>query len=193
MIGKLAAALLNLFGWKVFYTIPRYERCVVIGAPHTSNWDFPLALLALWTIGLPFHWVGKHTLFKGPLGPAMRFLGGIPVDRRGQTGFTRNSIELFRQREQLALVLAPEGTRGRTTGWKSGFYHIAVGANVPIVLGYIDYRTRQIGIEQVLIPSGDIESDFAMLQDYYRDRTGKYPAQQGPVSPAPPSGPTRQE
>jgi len=191
MTGKLAATLLNLFGWKVSYTIPRIDRCVVIGAPHTSNWDFPLALLALRVIDLPFHWVGKHTLFKGPLGPLMRFLGGIPVDRRGQTGFTREIITLFQQRSQLALVLAPEGTRSRTDGWKSGFYHIAVGAGVPIALGYIDYRTRQIGIERLFTPSGDIESDFAVLQDYYRDKFGRYPNQQGPVRPTKPTAPGR--
>lgn len=181
MPGKLAAAVLTLLGWKVACAIPPCDRYVLVGAPHTSNWDFPYALLALWSIGLRFCWVGKHTLFKGPLGPIMRALGGIPVDRRGPTGFTRTVAELFNQRRQLVLAIAPEGTRSRTESWKSGFYHIAVAANVPVALGFIDYPSKTIGIEVLFAPSGDIEADFKRLATFYRDKTGKHPDKQGPV------------
>jgi len=186
MFGKLAAALLTLMGWTVTCTIPSREKYVLVGAPHTSNWDFPLALLALWSIGLRFCWVGKHTLFKGPFGPIMRGLGGIPVDRRGQTGFTRDVVELFSRRGQLVLAIAPEGTRSRTEGWKSGFYHIAVAAEVPIALGFIDYPSKRIGIEQLFTPCGDLKADFDRLAAFYHDKTGKHPDQQGPVIPAAP-------
>lgn len=176
-----ARFLLKFLGWKVTFSLPPCDKYVLIGAPHTSNWDFPLGLLAMWALDLRCHWVGKHTLFRGPFGPLMRGLGGIPVDRRESVGFTRKVIELFAQRERFVLALSPEGTRSRTNYWKAGFYHIARAAEVPIALGYIDYPRRQIGIERMFTPSGDIEDDVAILADYYHDKVGRRPALQGPV------------
>lgn len=181
MLKALSRFLLGLFGWQVNFTFPPCDKFVVAGAPHTSNWDFPLGLLAMWASGFRFNWVGKHTLFKGPLGPVMRGLGGIPVDRRGGTGFVKKVIDLFRDRKQLVLAIAPEGTRSRTEYWKGGFYHIAVAAGVPIALGYIDFPRKRIGIERMFEPSGDIDADFEMLRDYYQDKIGKRPEKQGPV------------
>ena len=181
MHKSFAALMLKLIGWQVSFTLPPCDKYVLVGAPHTSNWDFPLGLLAMWAVGLRFNWVGKHTLFKGPMGPIMRGLGGIPVDRSGGTGFVKRIIDIFESRDQFVLAIAPEGTRSRTDCWKAGFYHIAVATGVPVALGFIDYPHRRIGIDRLFEPSGDIEADFTILRDYYRDKIGKRPDKQGPV------------
>ena len=181
MVKTIATTILKMIGWRVSFTLPPRDKYVLVGAPHTSNWDFPLGLLAMWASGLRVSWVGKHTLFKGPLGPVMRALGGIPVDRRGSIGFTKKVIETFANRDQFVLAISPEGTRSLTKHWKGGFYHIALAAGVPIALGYIDYPRRQLGIERMFAPSGDIETDFKILEEYYQDKIGKRPEKQGPV------------
>jgi len=181
MRKSIAATLLKLFGWQVSFSIPQCNKYILVGAPHTSNWDFPLGLLAMWGVGLHFSWVGKHTLFRAPFGPLMRSLGGIPVDRSGSTGFVKKIIEIYNSRDRFVLAIAPEGTRSRTDYWKAGFYHIAIAAGVPIALGYIDYPRKRIGIDRLFTPSGDIEADFLLLQEYYQDKIGKHPENQGPV------------
>ena len=182
MIKALATSTLKLFGWKVSFTLPPRDKYVLVAAPHTSNWDFVLGLLAIWAIGLRCSWVGKHTLFKGPFGPIMRSLGGIPVDRMGSTGFIKKVIDIFASRDQFVLAIAPEGTRSLTKVWKEGFYRIALAADVPIALGYIDFPSKQIGIDRLFEPSGDVAADFAILQDYYQDKIGRCPEKQGPVT-----------
>jgi 1-acyl-sn-glycerol-3-phosphate acyltransferase len=181
MLNSIAIIVLRLLGWKVTFSLPPREKYVLVGAPHTSNWDFPLGLLAMCAVGLRFNWVGKHTMFKGLFGPIMRAIGGIPVDRRSGTGFLKKVIDIFENREQFVLAIAPEGTRSLTKQWKGGFYHIAVAAGVPIALGFIDYPHKRIGIDRLFEPSGDIEADFEMLRDYYQDKIGKHPEKQGPV------------
>jgi 1-acyl-sn-glycerol-3-phosphate acyltransferase len=182
MLKSVAILLLKLIGWKVTFSLPPRDKYMLVGAPHTSNWDFPLGLLAMSAVGLRFSWVGKHTLFKGLFGPIMRAIGGIPVDRRSGAGFLKKAIDIFESRDQFVLAIAPEGTRSLTKHWKGGFYNIALAGGVPIALGYIDYPGKRIGIEQMFEPSGDIEADFKILQEYYRDKIGKRPEKQGPVS-----------
>lgn len=182
MLKRFAKIILNLLGWQVTFTLPDRDKYVLVGAPHTSNWDFPLGLLAMWAVGLRFSWVGKHTLFKWPFGSLMRGLGGIPVDRRGSTGFVKKVIDIFDSREHFVMAIAPEGTRSLTRHWKAGFYHIALAAKVPVALGYIDYPRRRIGIDQLFEPSGDIEADFEILREYYHDKVGKRPEKQGVVT-----------
>lgn len=181
MIKTIATAVLKVFGWQISCSLPQRDKYVLIGAPHTSNWDFPLGLLAMWAIGLRFSWVGKHTLFKGPFGPIMRWLGGIPVDRMGSTGFLKKVIDVFASRDQFVLAIAPEGTRSLTKYWKEGFYRIALTAGVPIALCYADYPRKRVGIDRLLEPSGDIEADFEIIREYYHDKVGKCPEKQGPV------------
>jgi 1-acyl-sn-glycerol-3-phosphate acyltransferase len=181
MLKSVATLMLKLIGWKVSFSLPPCERYVLVGAPHTSNWDFPLGLLAMSAVGLRFNWVGKHTLFKGALGPIMRSIGGIPVDRRTSTGFVKKVLDIFNSRDQFVMAIAPEGTRSLTRQWKGGFYHIAVAAGVPIALGFIDYPRKRIGIDRLFEPSGDIEADFEILREYYQDKVGKRPEKQGPV------------
>jgi len=181
MIKTIATTILRIIGWQVSFTLPRQDKYVLICAPHTSNWDFPLGLLGMCACGLRFNWVGKHTLFKGPLGPIMRAIGGIPVDRQGSTGFLKKVIGIFTSRDQFVMAIAPEGTRSLTKQWKEGFYRIALAADVPIALAYINYPYKQIGIDLMFEPSGDIEADFVILEEYYHDKIGKHPEKQGPV------------
>lgn len=161
--------------------LPVEEKYLVIGAPHTSNWDFPLALLALSAMDLDFSWVGKHTLFRFPFGIFLKAIGGIPVDRHIRQGFIKQMIAHFSSSPTIILALAPEGTRAKTTYWKTGFYSIAIEAAVPIALGFIDYKNKQLGIGATLHPSGNIEEDFSLLRQFYQTKTGKFPEKQGSV------------
>lgn len=182
---KAGRALLRLFGWRLDDRLPPVPRYVCIGVPHTSNWDLAVGLAAMLGLGFPPRWVGKHTLFRGPMGPVMRALGGVPVDRRVSTDFVSQVVERFREAEErdepFVLVIAPEGTRSPTERWKTGFYHIARQAGVPIALGYADYPNRCTGVGGWLEPTGDLEADMEEIRSFYAGKTGKRPENQGPV------------
>jgi 1-acyl-sn-glycerol-3-phosphate acyltransferase len=193
MIKSLSRFILSTIGWKTSHTIPLLDKCVLIGAPHTTNWDFPLTLLGLSSMGVKFNWVAKHTLFFWPLGTLLRAIGGISVDRSQGTSFLKRIIELYDSQETLVLAIAPEGTRSKTRYWKTGFYTIAHRAGVPIGLGYIDYSRKVIGLEKVIDASGDIDQDFEIIKEYYQDKVGKYPEKQGEIRIKVRRGKTRQE
>jgi 1-acyl-sn-glycerol-3-phosphate acyltransferase len=125
--------------------------------------------------------MGKHTLFRPPLGWLMRGLGGLPIDRSARHNVVEQAVQSFRERERLVLAILPEGTRKRTPYWKSGFYHIAVGAKVPIALGYADYRRKVGGIGRIFVPSGDVDTDMAIIREFYSRMTGKRPEQFGEI------------
>jgi 1-acyl-sn-glycerol-3-phosphate acyltransferase len=182
MLKKTAQLILSALGWQLDARLPSEKKFVIIGAFHTSNWDFPLGILGMWALGLKASWVGKHTLFRGPLGPILKRMGGIPVDRSVHTGFIQRVAELYNTREQMALTIAAEGTRSKTTHWKTGFYFIALEAKVPIALGYIDYRNKRLGVGGALYPTGDISKDFEIIRDFYRDKSGLRPENQGPIA-----------
>lgn len=182
MLKKIAQFILTTLGWHVDAQLPTEKKYVIIGAFHTSNWDFPLGILGLWAMGLKANWVGKHTLFRGPLGPIFKLLGGIPVDRTVHTGFIQRIAELYESRDQMALTIAAEGTRSKTEHWKTGFYHIATTANVPIALGYLDYGNKKVGVGATLYPCGDINKDFEIIREFYQDKTGLRPENQGPIA-----------
>lgn len=181
MLKTISRLILQMWGWTADSRIGQVDKYVLIGAPHTTNWDFPLTLLGLSSMGIRFSWVAKHTVFIWPLGFFLRAIGGIPVDRRAGTAFLKRTIELYNERSRFILAIAPEGTRSRTRYWKTGFYIIARKAEVPIALGYVDYRKKQIGIGKIFTPSGDIEQDFELIRDFYRDKVGKFPENQGEV------------
>lgn len=170
-----------MLGWTVDHRLPPEKKFVVIGAPHTSNWDLPIGLLGMWALDANFHWVAKHTIFFGPAGWFFSWLGGIPVDRRVHTGFIHKAAKVFETKDEIALTIAPEGTRSKTEYWKSGFYRIAVEAKVPIALGYIDYATRKLGVGATLYPSGDLDRDFEQLKTFYQGKVGRNPDQQGAI------------
>jgi 1-acyl-sn-glycerol-3-phosphate acyltransferase len=182
MLQKIARLILSLLGWQLEAKLPKEEKFVIIGAFHTSNWDFPIGILGMWALGLKANWVGKHTLFRGPLGPIFERMGGIPVDRSLHTGFIRRIAELYETRERMALTIAAEGTRSRTEHWKTGFYFIAVEAGVPIALGYLDWANKKLGIGATLYPSGDIKQDFQIIREFYKDKSGLRRENQGPIA-----------
>jgi 1-acyl-sn-glycerol-3-phosphate acyltransferase len=168
---------LRAFGWTwEAPPSPEPERYVCIAAPHTSAWDLPFTLGVAWATELDFRWLGKHTLFKNPLlGAFFRALGGVPVDRTAPHNTVRTLVEKFGHVGRLCLAIAPEGTRKRRDQWKSGFYHVAVGAGIPIALGYLDFGRRRGGIGGYVVPSGDVRADMDKIRAFYADIRGKRP------------------
>jgi 1-acyl-sn-glycerol-3-phosphate acyltransferase len=175
MLQSLSLSLLSLFGWNLEKKIPEDNKILIIGAPHTSNWDFPLTLLAMSALGLRFSWIGKHTLFRGPIGMLYRKIGGIPVNRKASSGFIHQIVQSFATRDVLRLAIAPEGTRSKEDHWKAGFYRIAVQADIKICLGFIDYTTKTIGLGPTLMPSKNIVADFELIKEFYKEKAGKHP------------------
>ena len=168
-------------GWKiVFERLPGPKGLIVV-YPHTSNWDFIVGVLYKFAVGLPANWVGKDTLFRWPLGPVFRRIGGIPVNRSRSSGFVRSLLEEFKRRDQMWVALAPEGTRSHSDHWKSGFYRIAVAAGLPVGLGYIDYGARTVGIDTYLTMTGDAGTDMARLREFYAAKRGRLPANAGEI------------
>jgi 1-acyl-sn-glycerol-3-phosphate acyltransferase len=177
--GRFAAAvgrlMMGLTGWRIEGAVPDLPRMVLIVAPHTSNWDFLTGLWAKLALRLGGRFVGKHTLFKGPMGVFMRWLGGVPVDRRAATGFVEQVARALRDAERMVVVIAPEGTRKRTA-WKSGFYRIAVAAGVPILPVAFDYPRRAVVFAPPFRPTGDYEQDLAAIRAHFRPEMALIPA-----------------
>lgn len=167
LLLPLARAWLLLMRIKVVGALPDLPKYVIIAAPHTTNWDLPHALAAGIELGVAIHWMGKDSLFKWPYGGVMRWLGGIPVDRSKRNNAVQQIVEMFKASDRLVVVIPPEGTRSDVKQWKSGFYHIAHGAGVPIVLAYANYTKGEIGVAQVYWPVGDYDADLARIQAVY--------------------------
>lgn len=178
---KLARAILRLVGWRVEDRLPDSKKYVLIGAPHTSNWDFFFMLLFRAALGIQAHWAAKDSFFRGPWGALLKRMGGIPVNRRSRNNFVDQIVAAFRQCEEMILVIAPEGTRSMVGYWKSGFYHMALGAGVPIALGFLDYGRRVGGVGATLMPTGDIQADFAVIRQFYTGIAGRHPHRQGEI------------
>ena len=181
MLKLLSKKILELAGWQLDIVLPEEKKFVLIGAPHTSNWDFPLTMLTFWTLDLKIYWVAKKQMFWGPLHYLFTSWGGIPIDRKSTTGFIEQIAERFEQADEMVLTISPEGTRSKTEHWKSGFYHIAMTAKVPICLAYVDYSKKKLGFTEVVYPSGDIDADMKIIAEFYKDIKGKQPEKQGPV------------
>jgi 1-acyl-sn-glycerol-3-phosphate acyltransferase len=168
--GRLAAAIgrfmMGVRGWRVEGAIPDLPKMVMVVAPHTSNWDFSTGLWPKLALRLDVRFVGKHTLFRWPLGPVMRWLGGVPVNRSAAAGFVREVGRMLREADRMLLVIAPEGTR-KPAEWKSGFYRIAVEAGVPILLAAFDYPRKAVRFGPLIQPSGDYEKDLALIRSHY--------------------------
>jgi 1-acyl-sn-glycerol-3-phosphate acyltransferase len=181
LVRGIARSILRLMGWRTHVITPPTSRYVLIGAPHTSNWDFIIALLFMIIEDIPIRLMGKDSLFRGPMGILMRGIGAIEVNRRERTKLVDQVAEKFDQYDELIIGISPEGTRKKSSHWRTGFYYIALKAQVPIVMAYLDYGNKVCGIGPSMIPTGDIEADFRMIRDFYSGIRGKYPHEQGEI------------
>ena len=170
LLHYVSRGLLKLSGWRILGEPPADQRYVLIGAPHTSNWDFIVMLLAMFLRRMEVRWMGKDALFPWPFAGFMKWLGGIPIDRSRHHGTVEQMIEHYRNNDELVVLIPPEGTRKKVERWKTGFYHIAHGAGVPILLGYIDAGKKEAGFGPLFHPTGDLLTDMQEIQAYYADK-----------------------
>lgn len=189
MIGRL---YLRLFGWKLEGVLPPIDKAVVIAAPHTSNWDLPHMLAVSWALGVGPSWLGKREIFRFPFGWLMRLLGGLPVERGVRANVVEQAASRFAAADRLFLVVPPSGTRSRASHWKSGFWHIARTARVPILCAYLDYARKAGGIGPLLDPTGVAAVDMPLIRAFYATVAARYPELTTPVrlveEDAPPAG-----
>jgi 1-acyl-sn-glycerol-3-phosphate acyltransferase len=165
-----------LAGWKLNYQkVPELKRCVIIAAPHTSNWDFIFARAAFFLMEIEMKFMIKKEFIRFPFGGILKKMGAIPIDRSKRTNMVEATIQLFNERKNLVVMIPPEGTRGKVEKWKTGFYHTAVGAGVPIGLGYLDFKKKEAGIGQFFYPTGDIQVDFEIIRNFYKTITPEHP------------------
>ena len=182
ILKRVAIAIVGVSGWEVVGEVPEFDKAIYIAAPHTSNWDGFWLIVAKTVLGLETHILAKHTLFWWPLSVILDWFDAIPIDRSGGAGLVQQLIDMFANSERLNLALAPEGTRKWTQYWKSGFYRIALQADVPIVLGFIDYGAKKMGIGRVFRPSGDQDEDLKFLRNFYSAFTPRHPRNSGPIA-----------
>ena len=172
LLGK---AWFRLTGWEFKGELPPQGKFILVCEPHTSNWDFIHLLGVMFILRIKISWLGKHTLFKKPFGGIMKWLGGIPIDRRSTHGVVDQIADHFAANENLIIALAPSGTRTKRDHWKSGFYHMGFKAQVPLLLGYVNFATKTAGTGPAFIPSGDIKKDMDFIRDFYVDIRGDHP------------------
>ncbi len=172
----ISRIILKIMGWKVVGTFPpEIKKCILIAAPHTSMWDFILGRLAFYRFGIKVKFLIKVELFRFPFGGLLKSLGGIPVNRGKKNNMVDYVAEQLINSEKLIIVITPEGTRKYNAHWKKGFYHIALRANVPLVMAFIDYKKKEGGVGGILYPSGNFEEDFKTIEDFYSGCNAKYP------------------
>ncbi len=177
----LARLFLAATGWTTWGTRPEPAQYVLIAAPHTTNWDFPYLIAFAEYFEMEISWIGKHTLFKPPFGWLMRSLGGVPAQRHKRSNLVENLAGLFDEYDELGLVVPAEGTRARVEHWKSGFYHIARKADVPIIMSFLDYDRKVGGFGAAFHPTGNVPEDMDQVRAFYADKLGKFPELFGPV------------
>ena len=172
----LSILVLGLFGWRAVGKVPKdIRKYVIIAAPHTSYWDFPVFLLVVLALRLNLNVFIKHTLFIGPIGWFLSYCGGVPIDRRAAGARVRQTVQEYENNDDMVLLITPEGTRSPQTNWKTGFYHIASEANVPIAVAFVDKAERRAGIDHFIMPSGDIDKQMAEIKAFYDTKRGLRP------------------
>ena len=181
MFRKFARLILRIGGWTAVGGIPDSPKAVIVAAPHTSNWDGFWALTFKVAVGLKISFFAKKSLFWFPLGNLLRWFGAIELDRSRAINAVQQAIDEFNSHESFYLGLAPEGTRSLKPGWKSGFYRIALGADVPVYLGFLDFRNKRVGIGPKIDLSGNQEADLAVIREFYSGIEGRWPAQASPI------------
>lgn len=172
LLRVIAIVILKLTGWKAVGEEIGNPRFVLIAAPHTSNWDFSLMLLVVLKLRLELYWMGKNSLFPFGIGWLMRWLGGISIDRAKSHNVVNETVRQYREHESMVILIPPEGTRSKVTTWKSGFYHIANNANVPIMMGYIDAATKEAGLADLFHPTGNLKQDIREIRAFYSKKIG---------------------
>lgn len=172
-VGRMGMRLLG--GWKVEGDLPRVRKAIIPVAPHTSNWDFFIGVFAMLALGLNLSYLGKHTIFRFPVNRLLRWLGGIPVDRRSAGGVVQQMVAQFEQREHLILALSPEGTRSKVTEWKKGFLHMAKAVQVPVVPIALDFSRKVVEITPALMIRGDIDAELVRVKAALAHAVGKHP------------------
>ncbi|MFQ5418197.1 MAG: lysophospholipid acyltransferase family protein [Myxococcota bacterium] len=177
----LSTLLLRCTGWTAEGDRPAAAKYVLIAAPHTTNWDLLFFLAIAWHLEVKVAWMGKHSLFRGPFGPIMRALGGIAVRRNRSGNRVEQMAGEFDRVDSLVLTVPPEGTRSYVAHWRSGFYHIALAARVPIVLGYLDYAQKVGGLGPEIIPTGNVREDMEQIRDFYSDVRALHPERFGEI------------
>jgi 1-acyl-sn-glycerol-3-phosphate acyltransferase len=185
LIRWVALLFLKCAGWRAEGRLPDIPKFVLIAAPHSSNWDAIFMLAVAFVLRVKLFWMGKDILFRRPFGWLFRWFGGIPIDRTTSHNVVAQSIQAFDENEELIMALSPEGTRKKVRYWRTGFYYIATGANVPIVLGFLDFKRKAGGVGPTIHPTGDIEADMETIQAFYATVTPKYPDQSGWATIAP--------
>jgi len=175
LLRRVGVLGLRILGWRVTGAFPNTPKFVVIVAPHTSNWDFVIGILAYLAIDIDASWLGKHSIFRWPFGPILRRVGGIPVIRDSSHNVVEQSIAEFKRRDRLVLAIAPEGTRRLVKSWRSGFYHIATGAGVPIVTAALEFGNREVAVGPTFEPTGDYAADLARLSGRFAGVTPRHP------------------
>ena len=179
LLGKV---FLKVMGWKVEGTAPDLPKFVLICAPHTSNWDLPFMLATFYVLGIKGIWMGKKEIFRWPLGGFFKWLGGIPINRRAKQNVVEQVVQVIQSRERIVIGVPPEGTRSKARYWKTGFYHIAHKAHVPIVFGFLDYERKVGGLGPVLETTGNIDLDMEVIREFYSKITAKYPNKMGDIT-----------
>lgn len=184
LVARLLTAVIDRWfgyqGWTVEGAAVEPRKFVIIAAPHTSNWDFVYFVGASKRLNLNLSFMGKKSLFRWPFGRMMREMGGIPVDRSKSGNYVDAMIDEFAKRSEFMLTIAPEGTRGKVRQWRTGFYHIAVGAGVPLVCGLMDYKRKVVGLGPAIWPTGDYAKDMEQVTAYYSRCTPKFPERGNP-------------
>lgn len=172
LLRFLAILILRLIGWTSIGSKVSVPKYVLIGAPHTSNWDFPLMILVVLELRLQLFWMGKHTLFSFPFSGIMKWLGGIPINRTKSHNAVHDIVGQFKSNENFVVLVPPEGTRLKVKEWKTGFYHIANNAGVPILMGYVNAERKEAGFANFFYPTGDLESDMKEIRSFYEQKKG---------------------
>lgn len=165
---------LRLLGWRIEGEIPDVPKAVMVAAPHTSNWDGAVTLGVVLAMRLNIHWMGKDSMFRWPFGRLLRWMGGIPVDRSTGRGLVQTTIDQFAGKAQYLVLISPEGTRSATSEWKTGFYKIAQGAGVPVVLAYIDFARKVVGFGPLIQANGDMEREIEAIRAFYNDKVARH-------------------
>ncbi len=177
----VATVVLWMLGWRVEAEHLPPDKAIMVGYPHTSTWDFPIFILTTWSLGIKTQWLGKQSLFKGVFGTVFRRLGGVPVDRSGGKNMVQAVAQLFKEHDHLLFGIAPSGTRSYSPHWKSGFYHMAHAAEVPLVLGSVDFGRRVGSFLGTVHTSGDLMADMEKIRSIYAHVRGRNPESQTPI------------